>query len=96
MAKRIRRSPAQIIEDIQERISVLEQKRQILEKGKDPSVKNMRLVRMHLRKALELAKPDAPLPSELLKKGQTFLESLDSRLAGLGTRAQKGRKKKKG
>ncbi len=96
MAKRIRRNPGQLIEDLQHKIAELEQKKQAHQHGKDPAVKTMRLARMYLRKALDLAKPDGPLPAALLRQGQSFLVDLDQSLMALGARKPRARRKRRG
>jgi hypothetical protein len=96
VAKRIRRNPGQLIEDLQQKIAELEQKKQAHAYGRDPVVKIMRLVRMYLRKALDLAKPDGPLPPVLLRQGQAFLADLDEGLVALGARKPRPRRKRRG
>jgi hypothetical protein len=94
MAKRYRRNPQELITDLQQRISELEKKQQILNMGKDPAVRSMRLVRMYLRTAVGSMKGGSPLPAELGREATAFLDVLDHHLVRLG--ARKARRRRKG
>lgn len=90
MAKRYRRKPAEMIDDLRSKIEELQRKQQAREMSKHPSVKVMRLARMHLRKGVNLLKPGCPFSNELVKQSRDYLDALSTRLDQLGTRRPRG------
>ena len=93
MGKRYRRSPEELIQDYKTKIAELEQKRKSLEMAKDPAVKAMRMVRMHLRKACGLSKSGGPFAGDFNKQATSFLETLDTVLVGFGARRPRKRRR---
>ena len=96
MARRARRTHQQMMEDLQKKITELELKAKARELGKDPAVKSMRMVRMHLRKACGLAKAGSPFSGDFVRQAQSFLDTLDAVMVQFGARKPRKKRKQQG